>query len=384
MSTSDTITKTPYHSWCTGSLPEGCARCVQGRKMVLFITGLCSQRCFYCPVSEHKFGHDVVYANEWKIKNPDDPVELFEEARLTEATGAGITGGDPLAKVDRCIDYIKQLKRRFGKNFHIHLYTPLKLVTEEKLQKLYAAGLDEIRFHPDLDDNALWPRLKLARKFGWNVGVEIPAIPGYEEKTKRLIDYIADKVDFLNINELERSDTKTAHFKLDAMRFVQKDDISYGIRGSQEMALEMLAYAKSKGLRMHFCTAKLKDAVQMTSRLQRRSKHIALPCDEHTDEGLLVRGCIYLERLSPGEGYREKLKAADNDSVLKELREAKQKIQALAKTDVFVDESKLRLLLPPKVVKKNALLFRKRLRLVPAIVEEYPTVDAFEVEIDFL
>ncbi|MBI4738916.1 radical SAM protein [Candidatus Woesearchaeota archaeon] len=377
------ISKTHWHSWCTGALPEGCAQCVQGRKLVLFITGLCPQRCFYCPVSEHKFGHDVVYANEWKIKNPDNPVELFEEARLTEATGAGITGGDPLARVDRCVDYIKRLKEKFGKRFHIHLYTPLKLVTKEKLQKLYAAGLDEIRFHPDLDDELLWPRLTLSRGFNWRIGVEIPAIPGYEEKTRKLISFIAGKVDFFNLNELERSDTKAAHFKLDAMHFVQKGDISYGIRGSSEMALEMITYAKNKGLRAHFCTAKLKDAVQMTNRLRRRSKRAALPFDERTSEGLLVRGCVYLEELAPGVGYREKLKSADRAMLRKLLDKAKSKIKAMVKADIVVDESKPRLLLSPKILKENAKAV-KNLGLVPAIVEEYPTVDAFEVEIDFL
>jgi organic radical activating enzyme len=130
--------------------------CVEGRKLVLFITGLCTQRCFYCPVSEKKFGHDVVFANEWQIQDPANPMEMFQEAELTQAKGAGITGGDPLVKLDRCVQYIKLLKDKYGKQFHIHLYTPPKLVTKEALQKLYDAGLDEIRFHPNLKDDKDW------------------------------------------------------------------------------------------------------------------------------------------------------------------------------------------------------------------------------------
>ena len=58
---------------------------------------------------------------------------LLEEARLTRACGAGITGGDPLMDLDRCVDYITLLKKEFGKRFHIHLYTPLKLVSMSRL-----------------------------------------------------------------------------------------------------------------------------------------------------------------------------------------------------------------------------------------------------------
>ena len=106
---------TPHFSFCTGDLSRGCELCVKGRKLVLFITGLCGQKCFYCPVNEAKYGPDLVYANEWKLANPDDPKELLEEARLCNAKGAGITGGDPLCNIKRCAEYIVLLKKTFGK-----------------------------------------------------------------------------------------------------------------------------------------------------------------------------------------------------------------------------------------------------------------------------
>lgn len=377
------ITKTPWHSWCSGNLPKGCAQCVEGRKLVLFITGLCGQRCYYCPVSEKKFGQDVVFANEWRIADPENPNELFEEARLTEATGAGITGGDPLVKTERCATYIKLLKARYGKDFHIHLYTPLKLVTAERLETLYKAGLDEIRFHPNLDDDSLWERLKLATAYPWTRGLEIPAIPGYGDKIRKLIDYAADKVDFINLNELERSDTQTSHYKLDELGYKQKDEISYAIEGSAKLALELLPYAKSKNLRAHFCTAKLKDKIQMCRRLELRAKHAALPGDEQLPEGLLRRGCIYLPELAPGVGYKEKINDADKPTTIHRLQDAKALILARLGIEAFIDETKLRLIIPVKKAKQEHKKLKK-LGLIPAIVEEYPTADALEITVDFL
>lgn len=381
-----TVAETPWYSWCTGPLARGCQMCVKGRKLVLFVTGLCAQRCFYCPVSEQKFGKDAVFANEQRVTDPDSPAELLTEAELTDARGAGITGGDPLVRTERCCAYIRMLKLKYGKRFHIHLYTPLKLVTPERLKQLHDAGLDEIRFHPDLDDRALWSRLELARAFDWVVGVEIPAIPGYGEKTKKLIDFIADKVDFLNLNELELSDTQAAHYRLAALGYRPKDDLSYGAAGSKEMAMDMLVYAQSKGLRAHFCTAKTKDGVQMKERLKLRAKHVALPFDKKTEEGTLLRGCCYLPDLVPSAGYREKLKSTDKNMMLPRLHTLRSEIIANLKIKedaIVIDENKLRLLLPRATIKQYAPKLKK-LGLVPSLVEEYPTADAIEVDVEFL
>lgn len=380
------LKKTPWHSWCAIGMAKGCQLCVKGRKLVLFITGLCGQRCFYCPVSELKSGKDVVYANEWKVSNPDDPKELIEEAELTEAKGAGITGGDPLVKTERCVSYIRLLKKKFGRNFHIHLYTPFKLVTEEKLKLLYDAGLDEIRFHPDLDDESLWNRLELARKYGWDIGVEIPVIPGYEEKTMKLIDFLAGKIKFLNLNELELSDTQIEQYKLDVMGFKPKDEISYGASGSEELGLRLAKYSADKGIMTHFCTAKLKDSVQMVQRIRRRARNTALPFDFQTKEGTLVRGCAYLKELAPGVGYQRSIEAADKTATINRLNSARlQVISTLNEKseNVVVDENRLRLILPQEKIRGYAQKLKK-LGLVPAVVEEYPTADALEVEVELL
>jgi hypothetical protein len=376
--------ETQYYSWKAGELAEGCKLCVQGKKLVLFITGKCTNRCWYCPINEEKFGKDIVYANEWKIENPEDPKELIKEAELTDAKGAGITGGDPLCDVDRTVKYIRILKERFGKEFHIHLYTPLKLVTKETLQRLYEAGLDEIRFHPDVTDDKLWGRLDLALEYDWDVGIEIPAVPQYEEETKKLVDFAVGKIKFLNLNELERSDTIAAHYKMDEMGFKQKDKLSYGIVGSEEMALRVLDYAESKGINVHYCTAKLKDAVQLRSRIKRRAENVAYPFDKKTEEGLLIRGVCYLPGLQPGIDHKKRMAEVNRGETVKKLEEMREKISSRIDTEnVIVDKKKLRLLMSADIVKEDYEFFLAY-GLIPAIVEEYPTEDGLEVEIEFL
>jgi len=37
-------------------LPVGCKLCRKGSKLVLFVTGVCNNSCFYCPVSREKIG----------------------------------------------------------------------------------------------------------------------------------------------------------------------------------------------------------------------------------------------------------------------------------------------------------------------------------------
>src|SRR5574341_2335547 len=103
-------------------LPEGCRLCYKGAKMVLFVTGVCGRGCFYGPVSNKRRGKDVIFANERRVEKNED---ILEEAVSMEALGTGITGGEPLLRLDRVVRYIKLLKNRFGVSHHIHLYTAL-------------------------------------------------------------------------------------------------------------------------------------------------------------------------------------------------------------------------------------------------------------------
>lgn len=370
------IKNTQYYSKTIGTLPQGCQLCVEGKKLVLVVTGLCISKCYYCPLSDQKKDKDLVWANEWQTDKDED---IIKEAELCNSKGAGFTGGDPLIKLERTLHYIKLLKFHFGDRFHIHLYTPLDLVTKDKLKQLEAAGLDEIRFHPNIEKKHLWKNLEFAKDLKIDKGVEIPVVPGKKQETIELLDFIKNKVSFLNLNELEMSDANCCNLS----NHTTKNSLSYGVKGSEELALDLLEYCdKNTELNVHYCTTRLKDRVQLGERIKRRAKNIKKHYDTVTDEGMLIRGAIYLDELKPGTGYRRtlnELNLISKQNIIKKLKT----LQSQLKFNTDIDEIKPRLICSRKNLEKK-LKNIKSLKLVPAIVEEYPTYDAIEVEVEFI
>ncbi|MBT5022429.1 radical SAM protein [Candidatus Woesearchaeota archaeon] len=390
------VTDTKHYSKCIGRLTKGCKQCVTGSKTVLFITGLCSQNCTFCPISNLKKNKDVIYANERPITKFS---ELAEEIKLCDSKGVGITGGDPLVKIDRTCNWIKKLKKKFGMKFHIHLYTPLVLVSKKNLKKLFLAGLDEIRFHPVINNNSnnpnnkLWSRIFLASEYNWKIGVEIPVIPGKLSETKKLIDYVCSHINFLNLNELELSDTNAS--KLVDQGFRAKDSISYGVSGSEEMAKKLLTYCLNKTslsknkLSVHYCTTTLKDKIQLANRIKKRAKNVKQEFDILEKDGILIRGAIYDFSLKPGMGYLDKVKKISlvrKSKILAKLKKIEQKLRKefkVPKELLSVDKNKLRLLTNEVVVDELSNYLNGK-GFACAIVHEYPTWDAMQLEVEFL
>lgn len=329
-----------------GELTEGCKRCAKGEKLVLFTTGLCPRNCIYCPLSQEKKNKDVIFANEQQI---DNVAQLVEEVKISGATGAGITGGDPVARLARTCEFISALKKEFGKDFHTHLYTSLDLLTEEKIQKLIDAGLDELRVHPDLDSKELWPRLDLLKNLKIETVIEVPAIPKKEKQILELIQYAKDKVKAFNLNELELAQTKIEEF---AKQGWKTDKDSLTIKDSEKTALNIIKKARGWHVRVHYCSARFKDEIQFTERIKNYAKFAALQTDIITESGTLLRGAIYsanireLKTKFPKETFTQ-----DKDRILASAKFVKSRFKELPKC---------------------------------AIIEEYPTRDHTEIYKEFL
>ncbi len=272
-----------------GRLARGCDLCFEGSKIVVFVTGLCDDGCFYCPVSGERMGRDVVFVDEEPVNNM--PADIVEEAYRIEAKGASITGGDPLLRPHRTASIIQALKAEFGSGFHIHLYTSGRYATRMVLEELEAAGLDEIRFHPTLP--WLTERIRLALEYtSMSVGAEVPVIPGYLQALKKLALFLEEiKADFLNLNELEVSESNQEALTLRGFK-PRRDGRS--IEGSRETAFKLLEWAQHnvRKLNIRFCPAIYKDSVQTRNRLRRKAKNEARLYEAYTPEGTIIRAEI--------------------------------------------------------------------------------------------
>ena len=338
----------------TGKLPEGCVLCAKGGKMVLFVSGICDAKCFYCPISSEKKMLDVMFADEMPIRDLRDAIL---EANMISATGTGITGGDPLKFYQRTSDYIKMLKQEFGPSHHIHLYTISG--SKEAIDSVAKAGLDEIRFHPPeeiwtrMDHSIFKHRIKWARDNGLSVGIEVPSLPGRDKETRALIDF-AERMDldFINLNELEFSETNFNN--LLGRNYTVKNDYESGATGSKELAISMVR--EHPEFTVHYCSASFKDGVQLKNRLKRRANNIARRIDIVTKDGTILKGIV------SGE---------ETDSIVSGLHSV-----GVPDDMIFVNNKKKRVEIPTWIIPE----LKKLLNYEFFEVEEYPTYDAIEVE----
>ena len=351
----------PMASSYRGALSPACTQCKEGRKMVLFVTGLCRFRCFYCPVSQRRNQQDVVYANERRITCDAD---LLAEARAMDASGTGITGGDPLGVIDRTEHYVRLLKETFGPSHNLHLYTHEP--NAEKLQRLARAGLDEFRLHIPhylwgplaADGGAYRSVLEEAPAWGIRRGVEIPVLPEKEAELRRLLRALEGiGVDFVNLNELEFSETNEE--KLHDRGYALDPRNGWGVKGSRAVA-ERIVREGGYSIPIHYCSSRFKDGVQLKERLKRRAAVSAPPYAHVTTDGTVRLGVVEVPL------PHDLAAAARRIATLGRLRAA----------DYRVDFGRRRVELDAARLRRVA----GRLRLPAFEVEEYPTADALEVE----
>lgn len=314
------IKDTKAESRYIGTLPDGCLQCIKGQKSVLFLTGLCNKACFYCPLSEQRKGKGDIWINERKVEKDSD---IIDEIRKCSSKGVGITGGEPLRDIKRFYRYVKMLKDEFGKDFHIHAYTKRTDLTEKDMENIEESGLDALRFHIFNIE-----KLPIKSKPELRTAIEIPVIPGEEKKIKRLIKDADSIIDYINLNELEFSDTNCK--EMEKRGFQIRDNDDYAVKGSKELSLELLRFAKenTKNISVHFCTASTKYNFQYWNRLKRRAKNIKEPWEIVTKEGLIKKGIINeglgtMSRLLPKNTYTKRRNRIETS--IKNAKEAAKK-----------------------------------------------------------
>ena len=335
--------------------------------MVLFVTGLCDSSCYYCPISDDRKNTDTIFADEMPVLNDEN---ILFEVNAIQGEGAGISGGDPLCTLKRTLHYISLLKGTYGPDFHIHLYTSKTTVTGDELTQLIDAGLDEIRFHPQDED---WSGIEEAVSLGLLVGIEVPAIPGKEERLKQTAQR-AEKlgISFLNINELEASETNFEQLKTLGMRLTDLGSAS--IEGSEDTARQVLEWVSVhlKKLTVHFCSARYKDGIQLRNRLERRLEQTIREFEERDEsEPLLILGII---RAPSGHNLTQ--------HQLRRILHILQEKLEIEETDLNLDSNRLRIELAPWILDEQGDTIKSSLRefgaLEIGISYEYPSWDRLQ------
>ncbi|MBU0496394.1 MAG: radical SAM protein [Candidatus Thermoplasmatota archaeon] len=349
-------------------LSPGCIQCAKGAKMVILITGTCPAHCYYCPLSEKKCGHDVIYADEWQLQHETQTTILLKEAQAITAEGAGITGGDPLSVWKRTRNYIRLLKKNFGSPFHIHLYTS-GLINANHIPDLTTAGLDEIRFHPipetwgTMETSPIKNAITTALETSLDVALEIPVLPYQEQSILTLINW-ADKlgIKWINLNELEFSEQNAD--ALLARGYHVKHELSAAVQESQTTALQILniAHQKKYSIGIHYCSVSFKDGIQLRNRITRRAHNTAKPYEIITEDGTLLKGII-----------------TSSEQTLRSIRTHLIKHYHVPTKYLYINKEKNRVELASWILHELAQTLTTR-GYNCFLIEEYPTADHLETE----
>jgi len=270
---------------------EGCIQCQKGSKMVLFVTGKCHWGCDYCPLSDNRRESPDMFANERRCS---DWPEVIEEAKAMNATGTGITGGDPMLDMEKSLQAVYQLKSAFGPEHHIHLYTSIPF-DAKNCSRFASAGLDEIRFHL-LDGRLEQYRnvIEECDRVGINVGIELPCEPDKEDLLLQLLDQLnGTPVKFLNLNELEI--TVGNQQNMDVRGFNLSGAMTAAADGSFELGMKLKEKAKEMSFHLKFCSAQFKDAGQLRARFRRRAEVTLRPYEVLSEDDTIIFGAIPTE-----------------------------------------------------------------------------------------
>jgi pyruvate formate-lyase activating enzyme-like uncharacterized protein len=191
-------------------------------------------------------------------------------------------------------------------------------------------------------------------------GFEIPALAGAES----VLEFTKKVGCFLNLNELEFSDTNAAALK--KRGYALKNDESNTVMGSAEIAKRVFeAGCSDGGARMNFCSSRFKDAVQLRLRLLRTAQQFARPFDEITDDGTIVFG-----RIKTPDAFLNEMIAFLQENELPE--EA-----------YFVNSEKNIIEIASGIVEELAIIFNQNKtdfeNIQLWIIEQYPFVGGFVV-----
>lgn len=177
-------------------LSKGCQLCQKGKWLCIFLTYKCNAGCHFCPAP---FRDDRISSSFWNNKE-----EILSNLGKTAFKGISFSGGDPFLVFERLLEWQAYFKKNLP-GYYYWVYTNGLAVTEEKMRRLSAAGMNEIRFNiaaTGYINQDIWNKIEAARKIFPVVSVEIPSIA----KDFGLLETALDKMERTRINLLNLHD----------------------------------------------------------------------------------------------------------------------------------------------------------------------------------
>ncbi len=266
----------------TGSLSPGCRLCVEGKWSCLFINNLCNARCFYCPTAQQELS--LPATDNMIFSSPADYAAYLEEFSFG---GVSFSGGEPLVSFERTVEYLKTVRKQFGRDMHVWMYTNGLLLTPEKVSILAAEGLDEIRFDISAGKYRL-DKLRLATGIIPTVTVEIPAIPEDIGLLKEKIPVMkSEGADFLNLHQLRLTGYNFDNLVKRPYTFLHGTKVT--VAESELAALEIIKYTLEQGIHLpvNYCSFVYKNRYQALAARSRYYSYMKEPWEKILGSGYL-------------------------------------------------------------------------------------------------
>ncbi len=268
----------PYHN----RISDGCKLCGLGQWSCLFITGKCNAACFYCPTSQ-----SADHLPSTQNLDFDNPQAYAEYVNHFHFKGVSFSGGEPLLFFERTLEYLKQVRKKCKPETYIWMYTNGILADTQKLRKLAAAGLNEIRFDIGATAYSL-DKVKMAKGIIPNVTIEIPAVPEQKEKIKMLLPAMIEAgVSNLNLHQLRLTKHNVKNLSKKNYTYIPAEKAI--VLESELAALEILDYAHNHNLDIgiNYCSFHFKNRFQKAGFRQKIASALAGPDEVLTHNGYI-------------------------------------------------------------------------------------------------
>lgn len=267
-------------------LSPGCRSCIEGKWSCLYINGLCTRDCSFCPQDKISGKERLPVADDITFSSSDEYISYL---RKFDFEGIGFSGGEPFLVFDLLLEHIRKIRKNFGSRHHIWVYTNGDLVTAHRLELLKKAGLDEIRFDISARGYDLAP-VELAAKHIGTVTIEVPALAdGVMFIKKNLKRFEEIGVKYLNLHQIIIN--KSNHARMVGEGKTDSEAIKSVTLGSEQAAFEIMDHAIriKSNLGINYCSSRFKDQFQAQATRRRYAPFVRKGLDKITPTGFIRR-----------------------------------------------------------------------------------------------